>query len=405
MTTALKKTILIISPFFYPEIISTGKYNTVLAESLLAEDFLVEVISSYPLYPDWKPQKTDDEIDGIKMYRGGSSIFYPGNFILRRLILEIWFSLFSLYSFFQIRKNVDLIIPVFPPSLFFLVISSFITAETKVVGIVHDLQGVYSGKSKKIFPILLTNLINTVESTVFKRCNHLIFLSNSMLDRAIKTHNLDQAQCSYSVHYPFSNISFSENDKDLDCNFIADLFPDPFVHVVYSGALGEKQNSNGLMNFFQSLTETLSNVRCHIFSGGPIFRSLKETKSSSTIFFHDLVPEKYLGKLYSYSDVHIIPQAPNTSDGSLPSKLPNLIQYGVPIFAICDENSELSKIISESKIGCSVHSWDTDILVSKFNDFMIFVKENNREYLRDIGEKYAISNFNISSLIDVISQF
>jgi colanic acid biosynthesis glycosyl transferase WcaI len=318
--------------------------------------------------------------------------------------LEIWFSLFSFYSFFRIRKTVDLIIPVFPPSLFFLVISSFINSDTKVVGIVHDLQGVYSEKSKKILPILLTNLINTVESKVFKRCDHLVFLSHSMLDRAIKTHNLEQGKCSYSVHYPFSNVSFSESDNDLDCSFIAELFPPPFIHVVYSGALGEKQNSNSLVNFFQSLTENMDNVRCHIFSGGPIFRSLKETKASSTIFFHDLVPEKYLCKLYSYSDVHIIPQAPNTSDGSLPSKLPNLIQCGVPIFAICDENSELSQIIFDSKIGCSVHSWDTDILVSKFNDFMIFVKENNREYLRDIGKEYANSNFNISKLIDVISQ-
>lgn len=404
MSIIQTKTALLISPFFYPELISTGKYNTALAQSLLSEGFSVETISSYPLYPDWKPILTNDEIDGIRVYRGGSYIRYPRNSILRRIILELWFAVFSVYTFLKLKKKFDIIIPIFPPSLFFLVISLFINPETKIVGIVHDLQGVYSGKSRKLFSILLTYLINLVEGRVFKSCNHLVFLSNAMLDRAIKTHSLDKSRCSYSVHYPFSNISFSESDDDLDCRFISDLFPPAFLHIVYSGALGEKQNSGELISFFETLTASMDNIHCHVFSGGSIFRSLKDKNSSSRIYFHDLVPEKYLYKLYDYSTVHIIPQAPKTSDGSLPSKLPNLIYCGVPIFAICDENSELSKIVSDCKFGCSINSWNMDRLVSRFKEFIFFIRENNREDFQAIGKEYVSLNFNISKLIKTIIQ-
>jgi colanic acid biosynthesis glycosyl transferase WcaI len=223
-----------------------------------------------------------------------------------------------------------------------------------------------------------------------------------MLDRAIKTHKIDKSKCSYSVNYPFSNISFSESDNNTNCSFISDLFSPTFVHVVYAGALGEKQNSVGLLSFFEELTSSMDNVRCHFFSGGSIYKLLKDANSSPSIFFHDLVPEECLYKLYSYSTVHVIPQAPNTADGSLPSKLPNLICCGVPVFAICDSNSELSKIVSDCKFGCSVNSWDKNVLTSKFDEFMSFLRKNDREYFKSVGEEYANQIFDKSKLIEVI---
>ena len=65
------KRVLILSPFFFPELISTGKYNTELAIQLRKQNLEVEVLCSHPLYPDWRPQKSSQKIDGIKIIRGG----------------------------------------------------------------------------------------------------------------------------------------------------------------------------------------------------------------------------------------------------------------------------------------------------------------------------------------------
>ena len=82
------KKVLIVSPFFSPELISTGKYNTDLAIQIQKQNCQVKVLCSHPLYPDWKPQKSNQMIKGIEIKRGGSWLRYPKNNILRRLLLE-----------------------------------------------------------------------------------------------------------------------------------------------------------------------------------------------------------------------------------------------------------------------------------------------------------------------------
>ncbi|MGB8475721.1 MAG: hypothetical protein WCE61_16705, partial [Candidatus Acidiferrum sp.] len=45
------------SPFFYPETISTGKYNTILSRALAERGVEVNVVTSHPFYPNWKPAR------------------------------------------------------------------------------------------------------------------------------------------------------------------------------------------------------------------------------------------------------------------------------------------------------------------------------------------------------------
>jgi colanic acid biosynthesis glycosyl transferase WcaI len=395
------KTVLLVSPFFYPELISTGKYNTCLVRSLLNENISVKVIASYPIYPDWKPKDTLETIEEVELYRGGLFIKYPKNPIFRRLILELWFSIFSLYRFLRIRKEIDVIVPVFPPSLFFALISFFIPKNVKVFGIVHDLQGVYAEKSERVFSKIIAFFINLIEKRAFRACHHLIFLSNTMVERAKKAYKLEFSEVKISVQYPFFNIIDSETQHTE----ISKLFTPEFKHVVYSGALGEKQNPLQLLSFFEALVNRCDKFHCHIFSRGPSFDSLRnliDTSFNSTIYFHDLVPEDCLSELYKHSFVQILPQAPQTSDGSLPSKLPNLIYSGTPIFSISDSKSELSEILFKSGIGFSAHSWDNELLVEQFLEYANSLEGLNRRDLAIIGREYSKVNFNISHLISTI---
>ena len=63
-------TTLILSPFFYPEPISTGKYNTVLAQGLVARGQDVVVLASHPLYPKWQPEVSSTTLPGMTIVCG-----------------------------------------------------------------------------------------------------------------------------------------------------------------------------------------------------------------------------------------------------------------------------------------------------------------------------------------------
>lgn len=410
----MASTVLLLSPFFYPEPISTGKYNTSIAEALLKIGYKVEVISSYPLYPSWKPDKDSESHPEARIYRGGSNIKYPESPFMRRLYLEIWYSFFSLKTFKKLSKNFDIVIAIFPPSLFFSFFSGLLRKETKVIGIVHDLQGVYSSNSNSFLSKILTEVIKKVESHSFNNCQKIITLSNEM--KVQIQSNYENLSSEIIVHYPFVNIlKAGENPSkinlpDKDTPQWLEIFNKNrnLLHVVYSGALGIKQNPDKLFQFFQALTHANENILCHIFSSGPIYENLKNLNvekygSEPSVHFHDLVPENQLGILYERSFCQIIPQTPGTSSGSLPSKLPNLVHSGVPIFCICDQDSEIATLIQDNKLGCVCHSWDIQSLVDKFSEFrikysnklLIIEHKRNCEYA---SEKY----FSINGIIDTI---
>jgi colanic acid biosynthesis glycosyl transferase WcaI len=399
--------LLLISPFFYPEPISTGKYNSSLSKALVDRVFSIDVVASYPIYPDWKPKFTNQNLNGITIHRGGDFIKYPAKPVLRRMILEVWFAVFAILMYFKLKKEINVIVVVFPPSLFFAILSFLIPRNIKVVGIIHDLQGIYSEKKLGFLSRVLTKCIISVEQRAFNSCNKLIFLSKTMSTRATKIYDLIHHPSKILFRYPFVSISTDESkiDNDAELEKLRGFFSDKFNHIVYSGALGEKQNPLELIIFFEAIILSLDNVRCHVFSRGPLFDFLIDNLKpdfKEKIFFHDLVAEDALQELYELSTIQIIPQAPDTSEGSLPSKLPNLLSCGVPIFAICDKDSELSEIVNASGIGYSAHTWESALLVQQISEFMSLLAHKDRIDLKSHVSDYVKNNFSISQLIDAI---
>lgn len=360
-------TIYLFSPFFFPEEISTGRYNTFLAQKLTGLGYRLQVITSHPLFPSWRVTPSSAVLPNMRIFRGGKHLCYPSSPLFRRLILEFWFTFhsFLLWSrsfsvlYLSNSHHKVILVPVFPPSLFFAFLSFFLPRSTRRVGIVHDLQSVYMSRTG-IVNKLIAFAIHAVESRAFNSCNHLVFLSNSMMKRAISSYSIDPIIC--SVCHPFVTLSDSCNPSpSVDAALGSHKF-----NIVYSGALGDKQEPDHLMEFLQSLYIRDSRLSPHVFSAGPHFKRLSSSFIYPNVSFHDLVPSVELSALYTRSFVQIIPQAFGTGDGSLPSKLPNLLYAGVPIFAICDPSSELGYLITSLNAGFVSHHWSADQLVSDF---------------------------------------
>lgn len=394
------------SPFFYPEEISTGRYNTYLAQALVQRGFHVEVISFHPLFPSWRVQPTQASLVGMSIHRGGSWLFFPSSYLLRRLILELSYGIYSLKYWLVNRfkrlfsssksysKYEPVIIAIFPPSLFFALVSLVLPSSIRRVGIVHDLQSVYISNHTLLHRIIAF-AIHLIEKRAFHSCQKLIFLSNSMMRKAVQTYELDPTRVFVShpfVTLPYPPSSSPEVDRALDPQQI---------NIVYSGALGDKQEPDLLVRFMSLLHTSDSRLKCHIFSAGPHFDRLR-TLDSIGVSFHDLVPSSQLSTLYSRSFVQIIPQAFGTSDGSLPSKLPNLLAAGVPIFAICEPASDLGILVHSFGAGCVCHSWNPHDLVDTFLcSWPVFTCESHEER-RQRYQPMIDREFGIDSIINQI---
>ncbi len=350
--------LLLISPFYYPDPISTGKVNTSLGRELVAEGYEVDVICSHPLYPTWRPTFTQGALPGHRFHRGGAWLNYTNHALIRRIVLELWFFFHCAITLPKFAAKVSICVMIYPPSLYGLIVHALLPRHVRRVAIVHDLQGEYSRHGYHRGFKLLTTLIHAVEKYCLSRSTRCIFFSAEMAAIAQSAYRLRPGQV--GVQYPFVTMNPLTQDAVAvaSASQLDEILPDGIQHIVYSGALGEKQHPQRLAAFMAVAAQSLPNVRFHILSQGPIFDALRsEWQGTSAIHFHDLVAEDQIPDLYRRSDVQIIPQAPGTEGGSLPSKLPNLLAMGVHILAVCSPHSEVATLLTTLSTGTVVSQW------------------------------------------------
>jgi len=365
MLNKQNKKILVVSPFFYPEFISTGKYNTFFVQKLVERGYGLTVICSYPFYPAWRPEFTDETLAGVNIIRGGLKISYPKSAVLRRLILEFWFALYFFRASKNINASIDIVVAICPPVFFTYFVGLFFRKSKKIV-IVHDLLGVMSRSSHGFSRLFVAFIMKRLESFLLRRFDKVLCLSESMRRVGLNQYSLKKDTC--EVYYPFPTIA---NDKHEHNSLLHIYFPAGFTHLVYSGALGEKQKPRELYRFFTKTCELRKNFYCHIFSGGPIFDELKQLNRNEKIIFHGLVAENHLHD----------------------------IAAGVPILAICDKDSEVGEIIKMSDAGKSVSSWDTQQLLEACDLLLENDGEGQRAIRKARAKKFIAAKFDVNRLI------
>ena len=115
--------------------------------------------------------------------------------------------------------------------------------------------------------------------------------------------------------------------------------------------------------------------------------------SNNKILFHNLVSKENLEELYSKSCVQIVPQKENTSKGSLPSKLPNLLASGCKVLVITDPKSEIENLFFAENLDLVVNSWNIDLLVRNLHNLI------NKDIDKQHQKKIAKNIFTIDKMI------
>jgi len=106
-----------------------------------------------------------------------------------------------------------------------------------------------------------------------------------------------------------------------------------------------------------------------------------------------LVKKEDIQELYSRSSIQIVPQLPNTSNGSLPSKIPNILVSGTKVLVITDKNSELELLFKKYNLQKVITSWDKRVIELSIRELLDQKIDLNTQ--KTIAQKL----FNINSLI------
>jgi hypothetical protein len=216
---------------------------------------------------------------------------------------------------------------------------------------------------------------------------------------AQKSYGLDPAKT--AVQYPSITLPAGYHPKAAaaGAHSLEALFPPDRLHVVYSGALGYKQNSQQLVALLQAAAERHPEMQFHVLSGGPFYESLRaeyERRPGPRVQFHPLVEERHLAEMYSRSAIQIIPQAEGTESAALPSKLPNLLAAGVHLLAICSPGSEVERMIQLAGTGSIATRWDEELFLTRLNEALVIVRRESaaarRARVEPILDRFSVTN-------------
>ena len=407
------KKITIITANYYPEDTAIGLYTTQFAHYLKSEGYIVQIITGFPYYPQWKIKDSyldgttffSETVDGITIFRFKQFTPQKVTFSSRILMmLSLFFG--TLINLGKIKKT-DLVICIVPFTI--SIIPAFFLSKMKKAKLwihIQDFEfdlALESGIIKKINSTtsLLKKSIFSLETALFNAADLVSSISYTMLEKVKEKSN-------HANPYFFPNWISAEkiNPKISSQHSLIDATK---FTLLYSGNIGEKQDWQLLQKLcFLLKKEDL--IEIVIVGDGSYINTLKENLAAfKFVKFYKPVPYQELNDLLCSADAHFLFQKTNVLDTIMPSKILAMMASGKPSVISGHAISEVNTIISESNGGYyfagnnAAYEIYSALLKIKNKTFKTNMGENARTYITEkFSEKLILSNvaLKIKSLID-----
>ena len=361
----MKKRFLLIGYNFSPEPTGIGKYSGEMISWLVSQGYDCTVITSYPYYPYWKVQEpyykkrfwfsveeTEDSKSGGKLRVVRCPQFVPSKPSgFKRILLDLSFSFSTCFPVLQLlfQKKFDYVMaiaPSFQIGLFGVLFRKF--RNSKFLYHIQDLQIEAAQDLKMIRSRTAIELLLKVEKFILERSDVVSTISPSMVARVRHKINRDVVLfpnwTDVNVFYPITNkseikkkYSYKETDKI----------------VLYSGAIGEKQGLDTIINIADELRD-YKNLQFIICGSGPYKKDLQamaDSKQLDNLNFMPLQPFDGFNNFLNLADVHLVIQKAGATDLVMPSKLTTILSVGGLAIITANEGSGLFSLVKEHNIG------------------------------------------------------
>lgn len=358
--------ILIVTPFYEPDLGPSAPLISMLSEDLAAMDYKITVLAAVPHFPSgfvqpeyrkhiWKWDRSGRvQICRIRVPSGKR-----GN-LWHRLSTFIFYQILACFVGLNLSYDAVLITnPALETGLPMVLLS--VLRRKPSVFCVWDLYpevGITLGIFRR--PSIIY-LVKSLEDFCLRRATAVQTLSDSFV-----------AILRQRVH-PDTQIEVIP--PWIDTNFIAPLprinrfstahgLNECFV-VLYAGNLGLSQGLEKVLLAAKELSCQRKNIRFLFVGDGPNKRNLVAQADSlqlDNVRFIPFQAREHLPEVLATADLSLVSLQPGISTGSLPSKTFPILASGRPILAVAEEESELCRLIQLSRAGKCVSPFNCDSL-------------------------------------------
>lgn len=362
------KRILLISQYFYPEMISTGHILTELLCELSANGIRSSVICAQPTYYSRNKVKQQIIYRGINIIRTANTQ-YDKNTIKGKLFNSGSFFILALIRTLRDSDRCPVFLVTNPP---FLGLIGLILKKLKnrpFLLIIHDLYpdvAVNAGYLKK--QSLIVKLWRWLNKWIFKKAFFVVTLGRDVKDRIMnQMPNIQRDKIVYIPNWAdptvIQPIEFSKN------TFIKDLALTGKFIVQYSGNMGLLHDMETIIEAANVLRHQ-QNIQFLLIGDGGKRKKMEEMISKyklQNIILLPYQPRENLKNSLGAAHVSIISQEIGSKGLSVPSKMYGIMASGRPAIGIVPDHTEVALTLREFEFGIVTPPKDVDNLVCSIN--------------------------------------
>lgn len=360
-----KKRLWIVTEMFFPEERATAYILTEYAKELSKKYDVRVICATRASSPEF------DAPSKFKIYR----VHCPNlnkNKIFQRLLslIIVGLSLF-MQTLIRTRKNDKVLAVTNPISLVLFVSWVKYIHNYHLTFLVHDVFPENTMATQLLRPSSLTyKILMNLFDLAYSKANRLIVLGRDMQQiMHRKSPNVD-----IEIIENWAEPSIIPTDKCIK------RIDEPII-LQYAGNVGRVQ---GILPFLRLYEKAANpNLRFHIWGDGAmskVIASYVTEHKLTTVSLHGKYHRDKQNEIFGSCDISLISLSNNMLGLGVPSKSYNIMAAGRPILYIGHPESEISRVVSENKIGYTFNNTDEQGIIN-------FLRSLNHSSLPDLKEK------------------
>ncbi len=405
MDNTLKKHILVIAQYFYPE---QFRINDICTE-WVKRGYKVTVITGIPNYPQGKYypgyglfKKRKEMYNGVEIIRipliprGKNSIMLALNY------LSFVVSGFFWKVFTKIKADYVFIFEVSPmtqalPGVWYAK-KRKIPCYLYVTDLWPENVEIVAGiKNKRII-----NSIGMMVDYIYKRCDRIFTSSQSFIE-AINNRGVPKDKIEFWPQYAEDFYVPYTKDTVL----LSEVPQDGTFNIIFAGNIGVAQGLDVLPKAAQILKSKNINVRFNIVGDGRFKETLINMTNgynvSDMFNFIAKQPPTRIPEFMAVCDATLICLSKSRVFSiTLPAKTQSCLACGIPIIVSAD--GEIQKVIDEAKAGVSSEAGNAEMLAMKIIELTSKSKDELSQMAQNAYE-YSKSNFDKDKLLNRMDEF
>lgn len=357
----MRKDILFLCQFFYPEYNSSATLPFDTAEYLANNGYSVDAMCGYPKeYTKQKGIPSRACINGVRIHRLRYLQSARGGKI-GRLINYFSFTLSALVHLPKLRNYRVVIVYSNPPVLPIVPILANAIFGTKFVFVAYDIYPEVAYASHSLEPGgMIDKVMKSINHQLYKRASRIIVLTEEMRQFVLQ-HRAEVDASRVSVIPNWAHEGTLAVTKEAYQHF---GYTEGTFIVSYFGNMGICQDIETLLTAMQRLKDD-EQIQFLIAGHGSKLPALRETtKDFRNVKIMNFLLDDEFEQALAISSCGIVSLEKGLTGTCAPSKYYSYLQSGCPVIVISEENSYLAIDVIAQKIGYAVANSDADYLVT-----------------------------------------